>query len=149
MLNGEMFASLLRSVVFTVVHRPDDDDLLQALGGGGRRPQLLHQSVEGVRVDGLLLVGLEGHLVTAGDGGVRRLRLEALHDGGGGVGGGAASSGDVSGDDVGGRRGGFGVGSGRFGVGRLAFGDGDQTFVFLGEFALDEGHRMTGGQEHD
>lgn len=41
-------ASLRRRVVLAVVHRPDDDDLLEALGGRGRRPQLLHQSVEGV-----------------------------------------------------------------------------------------------------
>lgn len=45
---GVARASLLRGVVFGVVHRPDDDDLLQPLGGGGRRPQLLHQSMEGV-----------------------------------------------------------------------------------------------------
>lgn len=74
--------SLLGRVVFSSVHRPDDDDLLQALGGGGRRSQLLHQSVERVRVDGLLLVGVEGHLVGGGDGGVSGLRLEALDDGG-------------------------------------------------------------------
>lgn len=132
--------SLLRRVVFGVVHRPDDDDLLQALGGGGRRPQLLHQSVEGVRVDGLLLVGFEGHLVGGIDRGVSGLSLEVLDDvclgsivsGGGGV-----------------RRWrcGFGVWGGRFGVGRLTFGDGNHAFVFLGQFALDKGHRMTGSQE--
>lgn len=41
-------ASLRRRVVLAVVHRPDDDDLLEALGGRGRWPQLLHQSMEGV-----------------------------------------------------------------------------------------------------
>lgn len=125
-----------------VVHRPDDDDLLQALGGGRRRPQLLHQSVEGVRVDGLLLVGLEGHLVGGGggDGGLSGLRLEVLHDCGGG------GSGVVSGGGCRWRCG-FGVGGGWFRVGWLAFRDGSHTFVFLGEFALDERHRMTGGQE--
>lgn len=143
-----MVTSLLRGVVFGGVHCPDDDDLLQALGRGGWRPQLLHQSVEGVRVDCLLLVGFEGHLVGGGDSGVNRLRLEALNDGGGCCSG-SVSGGDVSGDGVCRWRSGFGVGGGWFRVGRLAFGDGDQTFVFLGEFALNEGHRMTGGQEDD
>lgn len=133
-------ASLLRRVVFGVVHRPDDDDLLQALGGGRRRPQLLHQSVEGVRVDGLLLVGFEGHLVGGIDGGVSGLCLEVLDDG--------CRGSIVSGGGGGcGWRCGFGVGGGWLRVGRLAFGDGSHTFVFLGEFALDKGHRMTGSQE--
>lgn len=153
-------ASLLRRVVVSVVHRPDDDDLLQALRGGGlrvvhvvrvlrdddllgaarggwRRPQLLHQGVEGVRVDGLLLVGFEGHLVRGVDGRVSGLRLEVLDGLGGGSGGGGGC----------GWRRGFGVRGGGLRVGWLAFGDGRQSFVFLGEFALDEGHRMTGSQE--
>lgn len=131
---------LLRRVVLSSVHCPDDDDLLQALGRGRRGPQLLHQSVEGVRVDGLLLVGVEGHLVCGGDGLVGGLRLEALDDGGAGGGGGVG---------VRGRTRGFGVGGGRLGVGRLALWDGPQTFVLLGEFALDEGHGVAGGQEDD
>lgn len=133
---------LIISAVFyiiDIVHCPDDDDLLQALGGGGRRPQLLDQSVQRVRVDGLLLVGFEGHLVGGGDGGVSGLGLEVLHDGFGGS--------SVRGGGGCGRRCGFGVGGGWFGVGWLAFGDGSHPFVFLGELALDEGHRMTGSQE--
>ncbi|CAG5986468.1 unnamed protein product [Menidia menidia] len=44
------------------VHGPDDDDLLQALRGRGLRPQLLHQGVQRVRVDGLMLAfRLESH----------------------------------------------------------------------------------------
>ena len=78
---GSDSASLLGGVAFRV-HRPDDDDLLQTLGRGGRWPQLLHQGVEGVRVDGLLLVAIEGHLVGGGDGQVDGLRLQALDDGG-------------------------------------------------------------------
>lgn len=107
-----------------------------------------------VRVDGLLLIGVEGHLLCGGERGVRGLRLEVLDDGGGvrdavsGHAGGGCSR--VSGGDVGGSRGGvggFGVGSGRFRVGRLALGDGAQTFALLGELALDEGHGMAGGQQ--
>lgn len=138
--------SLLRRVVLSGVHRPDDDDLLQAWGGGGRWPQLLHQGMEGVRVDGLLLVGFEGHLVGGGDIVVNGLRLETLDDG---VSGGASGGISVSGSDLCGWCSGFGVGGVRFRVGWLYFGDRHQTFVFLGEFALDEGHRMTGGQEDD
>lgn len=131
--------------MFGVIHRPDDDDLLEALGRRGWRPQLLHQSVEGVRVDGLLLVRFEGHLVGGINRGVSGLRLEVLDDG---WRGGASVS--VGGGGSGcGRRCGFGVGGGGFGVGWLAFGDGSCIFVFLGEFALDEGHRMTGSQEDD
>lgn len=121
--------------MLAVVHRPDDDDLLQALGGRGRRPQLLHQSVEGVRVDGLLLVGFEGHLFGGGVDG-RGGALDGGFD-------------DFSGVAVCGGRCGFGVGGGRLGVGGLAFGDGSHTFVFLREFALDKRHGMTGRQEDD
>lgn len=125
--------------MFGVVHRPDDDDLLQALGGGGRRPQLLHQSVEGVRVDGLLLVGFEGHLVGGIDRRVGGLGLEVLDDvclGVVSVGGGGCR-----------RRRGFGVRGGWFRVGRLTFRDGNHAFVFLSQFALDKGNRMAGSQE--
>lgn len=138
---SDVTLSLLRSVVVGV-HRPDDDDLLQAGGGGRRRPQLLHQSVEGVRVDGLLLVGFEGDLVGGADRRMGGLRLQVLDDGGAG-----GSVGGVGVRGVGGRGHGFGVGRGWFWVGWLAFRDGGQTFVFLGEFTLDEGHGMTGGQE--
>lgn len=97
--------------MFGVVHRPDDDDLLQALGRGGlrnavdvvlvlghdlgvlgwggRRSQLLHQSVEGVRVDGLLLVGVgvgfKGHLVGGAHRGLRGLLDDAVSGGSVGI----------------------------------------------------------------
>lgn len=138
---GGGVGSLLRGVVLSRVHRPDDDDLLQTRGGRGRRAQLLHQSVQGVRVDGLLLVGLERHLFCGGERMVGGLRLKVVGGVGGRVGG-------VVGDGFRRRRG-FRVGGGGFGVGRLAFGDGDQTFVFLGELALDKRHGMTGSQEDD
>lgn len=127
-------SSLLRRIVLTV-HRPDDDDLLQAGGGGRRGPQLLHQRVEGVRVDGLLLVGLKAHLLRGVDGDVGGLHLEVLDDG--------RSRG------VGGRCGVGGHGACRcsFGDGRLREGWLSALFAVLGEFALHKRHRMTGGQE--
>lgn len=104
--------------------------------------------MEGVRVDGLLLVGLEGHLVGGADGGVSGLPLEVL-DQGLGVGS-VGSSIRVGVSGAGCRRcRGFGVGGGGFRVGWLSFGDGSHSFVFLREFALDKSHGMTGGQEDD
>lgn len=98
--------------------------------------------MEGVRVDGLLLVGFKRHLVTSIDGGVGGLRLEFLDDrrrGGHGVRGCRGVRG--------GRRCGFGVRGGRFRVGRLR--DGSHVFVLLGQFTLDKCHGMTGSQEDD
>lgn len=111
-------ASLLRRVVFGVVHCPDDDDLLQAVGRRRRRPQLLHQGVKRVRVDGLLLVGLKGHLLAGVDRRVNGLRLEVLDFS-------RSSGGDVD-CIAGGRRQrcGFGVGGGGLRVEGLTFGDG-------------------------
>lgn len=135
--------SLLRGGALGGVHCPDDDDLLQAGGRRRRRSQLLHQSVQRVRVDGLLLVGFEGHGVGGGQREVGGLRFELLHDGGvdGLLGGGCVI--------VDGRSRGFGVGGRRFRVGWPAFGDGSQNFVLLRDFTVNEGHGVAGGQEHD
>lgn len=130
--------SLRRGDALGGVHRPDDDYLLQAGGGRPRGSQLLHQSVQRVRVDGLLLVGFKGHRVGCGEGEAGGLRFELLDDGG-------VSGGGLGG--VGRRRQGFGVRGGRFRVQRLAFMDGNQTFVLLRDFILNEGHGVAGSKE--